>query len=104
MLIDKNFAKSIEHIIPSPYVSSARFRNAIKGRLELTLVRLRTNRLPREYSSILVACDYIPEFNNPQAQTNAVYKLIYALGETIFTKSGNCKSLLYVCGTSTVQI
>jgi len=70
----------------------------VQGRFELTLVRFCPIRLPRKYSSALVACVYIQEFNNPPVQTSAVYELIYILSETILSKPGNGKPLLYICG------
>ena len=96
ILVDRDYVSFIDRIEPPEYVQSPYFAKTAQGVLELSIARFRPCRLPREFTTVIVACVYIPEYTNDKArQANAVYRLLDAMGKVI---ADNGKPLIYICG------
>ena len=82
ILVDREYVSSIDRIDPPEYVQIPHFANAAQGVLELSIARFRPCRLLREFTTVLVAFVYIPEYTNDKArQANAIYRLLDAMGK-----------------------
>ena len=99
ILVDRDYVSFIDRIEPPEYVHSPYFANVAQGVLELSIARFRPCWLPREFTTVIVACVYIPAYTNNKArQANAVYRLLDAMGKVI---ADNGKPLIYICGDPT---
>ncbi len=94
ILINKNYTTNIQHITTKKIVNSE---------AEISLVKIKPNRLPRGYSSCYVACIYIPpkaanKNNTQKNQEQETDNIAQIISNILDTEKSINKPLLYICG------
>ena len=99
IMIRKNYAPNIKqlpiHFGRTP--TDTDIENDQLGDIEATAVKIKPDRLPRGYSSIIAVSVYIPEWS-PRRQTSAIYQLIEALEPLINNNTNSDPPIIFISG------
>ena len=99
ILFNKSYADNVSTVKSSPYVPPRWVKEGEIGKLELVIAKFKPKRLPRGYSSGIVACAYIPQYvGEKQKQRSSVYQLLHHVSEAAEVNSTDNKPLILVAG------
>jgi hypothetical protein len=98
ILIKESFSNNIK-LIPTPVYKPPPWLADEKenGKVEITITKIKPKRLPREYSSIIAICVYVPEFS-ANKHTNAIYQLTQVIEQVATNSTQNNQPLLIIAG------
>ena len=111
IMVNKNYANSITRIDPAtkeppswlqtakplPEPPDSQHGAPEDGALELTIAKLRQNRLPRGFSAIIVICAYLPAWTVSK-QRSAIFQLIHSIEDAVNESSKNGQPLIIISG------
>jgi hypothetical protein len=98
ILVKESFSKSVKPIpipeyTPPPWLAESKE----VSKVEITMVKIKPKRMPREFSSILAICVYIPEFTASK-HASAIYQLSQVIEQAITNSTQNNQPLIYIVG------